>query len=42
MIYSEHNEQLIIEEFFQGRLGNFLDIGAFDGVNFSNTLHIVR
>lgn len=22
MIYSQHNEQLIIKEFFQGRLGN--------------------
>lgn len=42
MIYSEHNEQLIIEEFFQGRLGNFLDIGAFDGVNFSNTLRLLE
>jgi FkbM family methyltransferase len=42
MIYSEHNEQLIIEEFFQGRLGKFLDIGAFDGVNFSNTLRLLE
>ena len=42
MIYSLHNEQLIIEEFFQGRLGNFLDIGAFDGVSFSNTLRLLE
>lgn len=42
MIYSEHNEQLIIGEFFQGRIGKFLDIGAFDGVNFSNTLRLLE
>jgi FkbM family methyltransferase len=42
MIYSQHNEQLIIEEFFQGRLGTFLDIGAFDGLNFSNTLRLLE
>lgn len=42
MIYSEHNEQLIIEEFFQGKIGKFLDIGAFDGINFSNTLRLLE
>jgi len=42
MIYSEHNEQLIIENFFQGRIGKFLDIGAFDGLNFSNTLRLLE
>ena len=42
MIYSQHNEQLIIEEFFQGRVLKFLDIGAYDGMNYSNTLRLLE
>lgn len=35
--YSQNNEQDIILEFFNGRVCSFLDIGAFDGVELSNT-----
>jgi len=40
--YSQHNEQEIILNFFNGRLGRYLDIGAFDGVNMSNTLALAE
>lgn len=35
--YSQNDEQEVILEFFKGRIGRFLDIGAYDGVTFSNT-----
>jgi len=35
--YSQHGEQAIILDYFKGRTGLFLDIGANDGVTFSNT-----
>ena len=35
--YSQDNEEAIILEHFGGRIGRFLDIGAADGVQFSNT-----
>lgn len=35
--YSQNDEQDVILRFFNGRKGTFLDIGAFDGVTFSNT-----
>lgn len=37
MKYSQNNEQDIILEYFLNRQGKFLDIGAYDGVTFSNT-----
>lgn len=37
MNYSQNNEQEVITEFFNGRLGRFLDVGAHDGVSLSNT-----
>lgn len=42
MNYSENNEQEIIGHFFKDELGNFLDVGAYDGVNFSNTLALLE
>lgn len=36
-VYSQNDEQQVTLEFFKGRTGRFLDIGAFDGVTFSNT-----
>lgn len=35
--YSQDNEQDVILEHFGNRVGRFLDIGAADGVHFSNT-----
>lgn len=40
--YSQHNEQEIILNFFNGRIGRYLDIGAFDGVSMSNTLALAE
>jgi FkbM family methyltransferase len=34
---SQYGEHLIIEQHFAGRVGHFLDIGAFDGFSNSNT-----
>lgn len=36
-MYSQNNEEEIISRKFDGLVGTFLDIGAFDGVNLSNT-----
>lgn len=37
MNYSQNDEQHHILQHFAGRLGRFLDIGAYDGVRLSNT-----
>ena len=42
MKYSQNNEQEIILNFFNGRIGRYLDIGAFDGVSMSNTLALAE
>ena len=42
MKYSQNNEQEIISNFFNGRIGHYLDIGAFDGVKMSNTLALAE
>lgn len=34
--YSQNNEQEVILKYFEGQTGQFLDIGANDGVTFSN------
>lgn len=36
-IYSQNLEQQVIEEYFKGYVGTFCDIGANDGITFSNT-----
>ncbi len=36
-MYSQNNEEEVILSRFDGRSGCFLDIGAYDGVNLSNT-----
>jgi len=42
-MYSQNNEEQIITEFYQNRaIGKFLDIGAFDGINLSNTYRLVE
>ena len=40
--YSQNDEQDVILEFFQGRTGKFLDIGAYNGVDLSNTRALVE
>lgn len=35
-MYSQHNEEKIILDFFRGKTGTFLDLGAFNGVDLSN------
>jgi FkbM family methyltransferase len=36
-MYSQNDEEKYIVEFFKDRVGSFLDIGAYDGITFSNT-----
>lgn len=36
-MYSQNNEEEIILKVFDGQVGSFLDIGAYDGVSLSNT-----
>lgn len=42
MSYSQNNEETRIVEYFGGDIGQFLDIGAYDGKTFSNTLRLVE
>lgn len=37
MAYSQNNEEAIILDYFKGHKGTFIDVGANDGVTFSNT-----
>jgi FkbM family methyltransferase len=39
--YSQSNEAAIVLDYFEGRNGVFLDIGANDGMTFSNTYDLV-
>jgi FkbM family methyltransferase len=41
-MYSQNNEEEIITKFLDGQAGSFLDIGAYDGKCFSNTLRLVE
>lgn len=36
-MYSQQDEEAVIAKFFGSRVGRFLDIGAWEGVTFSNT-----
>jgi len=42
MPYSQKGEEKVILEIFGDHVGRFLDIGAFDGKTFSNTLALVE
>lgn len=37
LMYSQNNEQQVILDYFKDTKGSFLDIGAYDGVDLSNT-----
>lgn len=41
-MYSQNNEQEHIDNFFSGKKGTFIDIGAYDGKTFSNTLSLLE
>ncbi len=41
-MYSQYKEEEIITKFFKGFTGRFLDIGAYDGKTFSNTLKLAE
>jgi len=36
-MYSQRDEEKYIVEYFKNQIGNFLDVGAYDGKTFSNT-----
>lgn len=42
MSYSQNDEEDFIVQFFAGRTGTFLDVGAFDGVGLSNTRRLLE
>lgn len=42
MSYSQNAEEAKIVEYFNGRVGRFLDIGAYTGKGLSNTLRLVE
>lgn len=39
--YSQYQEQLHIKEFFNDKIGTFLDVGAADGITFSNVYQLL-
>lgn len=39
---SQYGEHVFILEHFAGRTGRFLDVGAYDGLNFSNTRQLME
>ena len=41
-MYSQNKEEEKIVGYFKGRVGRFLDIGAFDGKQFSNSLRLTE
>lgn len=41
-MYSQNKEELFITEYFEGKKGTVLDIGANDGKTFSNSLRLIE
>ena len=41
-MYSQNNEEEVILKYLGNSTGTFLDIGAFDGITFSNTYELVK
>jgi FkbM family methyltransferase len=41
-MYSQNQEEQFIVDYFKGTVGRFLDVGAFDGKTFSNSLRLVE
>lgn len=41
-MYSQNNEEQVISDYFGSKTGSFLDLGAYDGINLSNTRYLVE
>lgn len=41
-MYSQNNEEQIVAEYFGGMVGTLIDIGANDGITFSNSYHLIK
>lgn len=41
-MYSQNNEEEIIMQYFQGRTGTLLDVGANDGITLSNSYALIQ
>ena len=42
-MYSQHQEEAVITKYFESKgTGHFVDIGAYDGITFSNTRRLVE
>lgn len=41
-MYSQNDEDSTIAAYFAGRSGNLLDVGAYDGVSFSNSRRLIE
>ena len=42
MSYSQNNEEQVIVDYFKGKVGTFLDVGANDGLTLSNTRRLME
>jgi len=40
--YSQYGEDLIVFDYFNGKIGNLLDLGANDGITFSNSRLLIE
>ena len=40
--YSQYREDLIVFDYFNGKVGNLLDLGANDGITFSNSRLLIE
>lgn len=41
-MYSQNDEEAFLEKFFTGKTGRFLDIGAYNGIEMSNTRRLLE
>ena len=41
-MYSQQDEEYYITQYFNGSVGTFIDLGAFDGINLSNTRRLME
>jgi FkbM family methyltransferase len=41
-MYSQNDEESVITAYFGGRVGNLLDVGAYDGMSFSNSRRLIE
>lgn len=41
-MYSQNDEEAVVGKFFEGFTGRFLDVGAYDGIQMSNTRRLLE